>query len=63
MENSALYTLHDTVLVKANCLMSELDPGSWPPNWLQGNARISNPNNNNKKKKHYKSIKHLPTIG
>lgn len=30
-------------LVQANCLISGFDPGSWPPNWLQGKASISNP--------------------
>jgi hypothetical protein len=30
-------------LAQANCLISGFDPGSCPPNWLQGKARISNP--------------------
>lgn len=29
--------------VQANCLISGFEPGSWPPNWLQGKAKISNP--------------------
>lgn len=37
MGNSALN------LVQANSLISGFDPGSCPPNWLQGKARISNP--------------------
>lgn len=41
MGNSALKR------VQANCLISGFDPGSCPPNWLQGKARISNPENKN----------------
>ena len=27
--------------LKATCLISSMVPGSWPPNWLQGNAAIN----------------------
>jgi hypothetical protein len=29
--------------VQANCTISSFVPGSCPPNWLQGKARISKP--------------------
>lgn len=29
--------------VQAKFLISSFDPGSWPPNWLQGKAKISSP--------------------
>lgn len=37
MGNSALNLVH------ANCFISEFVPGSCPPNWLHGKAKISNP--------------------
>jgi len=30
-------------LPRANSRISEAEPGSWPPNWLQGKARTQKP--------------------
>lgn len=45
--NSALNLVH------TNRLMSGFDSGSWPPNWLQGKAKISNPKKNERNNKEW----------